>query len=132
MKLSRRADYALRAVRNLSGLPKGKLNTIRGIAQEESIPREFLAKILKELTRAGILDAYEGSKGGYRLTRPARKISFLDVIEAVDGPFVISLCAEPKGCSCNENGTGNLHQFWVDQDRLIKSALRRRNFGKRG
>lgn len=129
MELSRRSDYALGAIHNLSGLPKGKLNSINTIAQAESIPREFLAKILQDLTAAGILASFGGVKGGYRLARPARKVSFLDVIEAVDGPLHLSLCTEPAKCSCKPDDHCHLHRFWVAQEKVIRSALRRQNFG---
>ena len=129
MNLSRKADYALRAIRFLSDLTKGKLGSINTIAREASLPREFLAKILKDLTVSGILVSFKGVAGGYRLARPPRKVSFLDVIEAVDGPMHLSLCTEPKKCSCNQNDHCHMHQFWVAQEKAIKNALRRQNFG---
>jgi len=129
MKLSRRADYALSAISNLSGLPKGKLNSINAIAQAESLPREFLAKILQDLTSAGIVASFGGVKGGYRLARPAREVSFLDVIEAVDGPLHLSLCTESATCSCKPADHCHMHQFWVAQEKVIKNALRRQHFG---
>jgi len=129
MEVSRRADYALRAIHNLSGLPKGKLNSINGIAEAECLPREFLAKILQDLTAAGILASFGGVKGGYRLARPAKKVSYLDVIEAVDGPVHLSLCTEPVKCSCKPDDHCHLHQFWVAQEKLIRNALSRQNFG---
>lgn len=130
MNLSRKADYALRAVRNLSKLPKGKLNSINTIAREGFIPREFLAKILQDLTDAGLLVAFRGVKGGYRLARPAKKISFLDVIEATNGPLHLSLCTERGKCSCRPaDDHCRMHQFWVSQEKIFRNALRRRHFG---
>ncbi len=128
MHLSRRSDYALRAMRNLSGLPKGKLGTIKSIAQAESIPGNFLAKILKELTFAGLLVSFKGVKGGYQLARPARKVSYLDVIQAIDGPLHLSLCTEPKGCTCAKDDHCRLHQFWVVQEKGMRNALAGKNF----
>ena len=83
MRLSRKSDYALRAVMYFAGLPKGKLASIGEVAKAQSIPREFLAKILKDLTWGGILVSFQGVTGGYRLARPARGVTFLDVIEAM-------------------------------------------------
>ena len=128
MNLSRKSDYALRAIRNLAGLPKGTLGSINTIAQAESLPREFLAKILKDLTTSGILVSFQGVTGGYRLTRPPGKVSFLDVIEAVDGQLHLSLCTEPGKCSCNQNDHCHMHKFWVDQEKVVRNALRRQNF----
>jgi Rrf2 family protein len=129
MNLSRKSDYALRAIQYLSGLPKGTLGSINSIARGKSLPREFLAKILRDLAVSGILVSSKGVTGGYRLSRPPRKISFLDVIEAVNGPLHLSLCTESKRCSCNQNDHCHMHEFWVAQERVIKNALRRQNFG---
>ena len=92
MQLSRKADYALRAVRFLSTQPKGKLGSINAIAASESVPREFLAKILKDLTRSGILVSFQGVTGGYRLARPPREIKVREILEAVQGPMELTEC----------------------------------------
>jgi Rrf2 family transcriptional regulator, iron-sulfur cluster assembly transcription factor len=132
MQLSRKADYALRAIRYLSGLPKGKLGSINSIAASESIPREFLAKILKDLTRTGILNSFQGVTGGYRLARPAKDISFLDVIEAIEGPIHINLCTEGDGelCGCDQVSDCGMHAFWIQQETMYKKTLSKHNFGR--
>ena len=127
MRLSRRADYALRAVRHCSGLPKGSHDSINSIAENEAVPREFLAKILKDLTRNDILISYRGTKGGYALARPPHKITFLNVIEAVDGPIRFNVCSvnsqnHPEGCK--------MCSFWKTQENNTKNVLNRQNFGK--
>ena len=130
MKLSKKADYALKAVRILSKLSKGELNSIYTIARKGNIPREFLAKILQDLMGAGIVVAFKGVKGGYRLTRPADKISYLDVIEAMNGPLQLTLCIESGKCSCySVDDYCRMHQFWVTQQKVFKNALRKQRFG---
>ncbi|MEW5994315.1 MAG: Rrf2 family transcriptional regulator [Candidatus Zixiibacteriota bacterium] len=130
MRLSRKSDYALRAVRRLSNLPSGKLGSINSIAEAESIPREFLAKILKDLTRSGILVSYQGVTGGYRLSRPPRDVTMLDVIEAIDGPVHINLCTEGKACGCEWYDTCSMRLFWEGQETRFKTALEKQHFGK--
>jgi len=130
MQLSRKADYALRAVRYLSSLPKGKLGSINTVAQAESIPREFLAKILKDLTRNGILVSYQGVTGGYRLSKTPREISFLNVIEAIEGPLHINMCTEGPNCGCKSYETCLFREFWANQEKKLKQALSKNNFGK--
>jgi Rrf2 family protein len=130
MQLSRKADYALRAVRHLSSLPKGKLGSINSIAAAESIPREFLAKILKDLTRSGILVSFQGVTGGYRLAQTPKEISFLDVIEAIEGPVHINLCTEGETCPCNQVDTCNMRDFWLTMEKSFKRQLTRHNFGR--
>jgi len=132
MRLSRKSDYATRAVRFISNLPKGKLGSINRISDAEQIPREFLAKILKDLTRAGILVSYQGVTGGYRLSKEPKEVTFLDVIEAIDGPLHLNLCTENKGgaCRCDRQGDCDMNQFWIQQESSFKKALQRQHFGK--
>ena len=130
MRLSRKSDYALRAVRHLATLPKGKLNSINSISAAENIPREFLAKILKDLTRAGLLVSYQGVTGGYRLARLPKEITFLHVIEAIDGPIHLNLCTEQKNCCCANYDKCPLKDFWMVQEKMFKKALTREHFAK--
>ena len=131
MQLSRKADYALRAIRYLSNQPKGKLGSINSIAHAEEIPREFLAKILKDLTRSGILVSFQGVTGGYRMTKTPREVSFLDVIEAIEGPIHINICTEQgSNCVCDRVDTCNMHNFWITQENGFKKALSKHHFGR--
>lgn len=130
MRLSRKSDYALRAVKHLSNLPKGKLGSINSVSEAESIPREFLAKILKDLTRAGILVSYQGVTGGYRLAHLPKEITFLNVIEAIDGPLHLNLCTEDGGCRCDHYKTCSMKAFWETQEAYFKKSLTKEHFGK--
>ncbi len=85
MRLTRHGEYALRAIIYLAAQPAGKLSSISEIATRENIPRNFLAKILKDLQRSGILKSYPGAAGGYRLARPASEITYRMVVEAGQG-----------------------------------------------
>ncbi len=132
MQLSRKADYALRAIRFLSCQPKGKLGSINAIAASEAVPREFLAKILKDLTRSGLLQSFQGVTGGYKLSRNPKDISFLDVIEAIEGPVHINLCTEGEGksCSCDQVANCGMHNFWMTQEKTFKKNLAKHNFAR--
>ena len=129
MRLSRKSDYALRAVMHFAGLPKGKLASIGEVAKAQGIPREFLAKILKDLTWGGILVSFQGVTGGYRLAKPAKEITFLDVIEAMDGPVSLNLCTE-KDCECQHFDDCPMKEFWIKQQDHFRKALSRANFSK--
>ena len=130
MRLSRKSDYALRAVRHLSTLPKGKLGSINSVSEAEEIPREFLAKILKDLTRSGILVSFQGVTGGYRLSKLPKEVTFLNVIEAIDGPIHLNLCTEAAGCRCDQYDTCQMKGFWETQEVSFKKSLQREHFGK--
>jgi Rrf2 family protein len=128
MQVSRKADYALRAIAFVAQIKKNELASIGRIAKARGIPREFLAKILKELTRAGILVSFQGVTGGYRLARPAREVSFLDVIEAMEGPVAVNLCVDGNHVGCTREKGCEIRTFFVKQQELITNALRRQNF----
>jgi len=129
MQLSRKADYALRAVAYVAQLKKTELASIGRIAKARGIPREFLAKILKELTRAGILVSFQGVTGGYRLARAPKDVSFLDVIEAMEGPVAVNLCVDGSHCGCTQEKGCEIRSFFVKQQDQISKALKRQTFG---
>src|SRR5271154_4484830 len=85
MFYSRSAEYAIRSCVYLARVPDGKFAMARNIAEEEKIPAHFLAKILQELTRKGLLRSNKGPSGGFSLRVPANKIRLLDVVETLDG-----------------------------------------------
>jgi len=86
MIYSRSAEYAIRSFVYLARIPDGKFAMARHIAQEEKIPAHFLAKILQELARKGMLSSNRGPSGGFALRVPASQIRLLDLVEALDGP----------------------------------------------
>src|SRR5439155_8750270 len=85
MIYSRSAEYAIRSFVYLAGIPSGKFAMARQIAEEEKIPAHFLAKILQELTRKGLLRSNKGPSGGFSLRVPASQIKLLDLVQALDG-----------------------------------------------
>ena len=93
LRLSKKADYALMAVRHLA-LPDGPSSTsAREIAEQYDIPIELMAKVLQRLVRAGLLISMQGTRGGYTLSRSSAAISVADVIQAIDGPFTVTACS---------------------------------------
>lgn len=124
MKLTKKADYALRAVYYITRLSGGKLASIGEVADKQGAPREFLAKILQQLTRANILKSYQGIKGGYQLAQDAKMISFLDVIEAVEGPIVLNQCCQENSDCCEMYDTCGMRHFWQKQQSAYIKQLR--------
>jgi Rrf2 family protein len=89
--LSQRGRYALKALLNIAahdGLPR----QVSAIAQDEAIPRKFLEAIMSDLRRAGLVESLRGVQGGYRLARPAERISFAEVVRVTDGPLAMLPC----------------------------------------
>ena len=87
MKISKKAEYALRALVAMSRSTVGTVFSIQTLASEESIPLKFLEQILLVLRKGGILHSRRGAGGGYHLARAAARISVGDVLELIDGPL---------------------------------------------
>lgn len=99
MQITRQADYAVRAVLYLSSLDNGNRAPTSQIAREQHIPPSFLAKIVSQLSVAGVVQTSRGARGGVALARPASDISLLEVIEAIDGPITLNECVHnPQAC----------------------------------
>jgi Rrf2 family protein len=86
VKVSAKADYAVRAVVELAASGEGPVKSER-IAQAQEIPLKFLENIMADLRQAGIVGSRRGAEGGYWLARPADEINLAQVIRAVDGPL---------------------------------------------
>jgi Rrf2 family protein len=87
MKLTRASSYALHAVDYMAHEGKGQPVPSHLIARARGVPERFLLKVLKPLVSAQILRSVKGPHGGYRLAKPANKVTVLDIVEAVDGPI---------------------------------------------
>jgi Rrf2 family protein len=87
VKISARADYAVRAAAVLAAAPEGGLVKGEQVAREQGIPLEFLENILRAMRVAGVVIAQRGIDGGYALARPADQITVAEVIDAVEGPL---------------------------------------------
>jgi Rrf2 family protein len=93
MEITRQADYAIRAVLYLSENEKMGRAPTNVIAEAKHIPPSFLAKIVSQLSVAGLVSTSRGARGGVTLARPSGDITLLEVIEAIDGPLSINQCA---------------------------------------
>jgi Rrf2 family protein len=120
LQISRRIEYGLRAMVCLAAQPPGRVMPFREIARRMAVPEDFLAKILKTLVTRKLVASTRGARGGYRLGRPAREISFLEVIEAVEGPVVVNLCQEGHD-ACRLARACTLYGVWkVGQERMLE------------
>jgi Rrf2 family protein len=93
LRLSKKADYALIAMKHLALKTGAPSTSAREIAEQYDIPIELLAKVLQRLVRTGLLASTQGTRGGYTLSRPPKAISVADVIQAIDGPLTVTACS---------------------------------------
>lgn len=122
LQISRKIEYGLRAMVCLAAQPVSTVVPFREIARRMDVPEDFLAKILKTLVGRGLVASTRGAHGGYRLTKPAKDITFLDVIEALEGPFVVSLCGSGKDHeSCRMTAACTMYGVWQrGQERMLE------------
>jgi Rrf2 family protein len=88
MRISAKADYAVRAALELASVSDDASLKAEVIASAQGIPHKFLEGILGDLRRGGLVVSQRGGKGGYRLARPADTIAIADIIRVADGPLV--------------------------------------------
>ena len=105
LKLTKKADYGLIALRHLASIP-GETASTKDIAEAYHLPVPLLAKVLQKLTKEKILQSEAGTNGGYKLARPAGRITALEVVRAIDGPVILTHCFTEHGkCDQSENCT---------------------------
>jgi len=121
MRVSAKADYALRAAIELAAAGEGPVKGER-IAQAQEIPLKFLENILVDLRHAGIVRSQRGVEGGYWLARPAEEVSLAEVIRAVEGPI-----ANVRGLGPHEveypGAAGRLQEVWIAVRASLRSVL---------
>jgi FeS assembly SUF system regulator len=123
LRLSKKADYALIAMKHLAQKASGASSTsARDIAEQYDIPIELMAKVLQRLVRTGLLVSTQGTRGGYTLSRASRSISIADVIQAIDGPFSVTACSTENN-DCEQYSKCSIRDpLWQIKERIV-SAL---------
>ena len=119
MRISSKADYAVRATAELAAVEGKGPVTAERLANAQDIPLTFLLKILSELRHAGVVRSHRGAEGGYELARSADRISLADVIRAVEGPLANVHEARPEEIRY-EGPAKPLREVWV----AVRSSLR--------
>jgi Rrf2 family protein len=129
MQITRQADYAMRAVLYLSELGSDRRAATSQIAQEKQIPPSFLAKIVSQLSVAGLLQTSRGARGGVSLARSPEDISLLEVVEAIDGPIQLNECVADGGV-CVFGDSCALRPVFCDAQAELVARLEGTSFGK--
>jgi Rrf2 family protein len=124
LKLTKKADYALMAMKHLAEQAGGSSRSAKDVADAFGIPPEALAKILQRLAKAGLLQSQHGINGGYTLARPAHTISAFEVIQAIDGPLFITSCVTTRG-ECDQTDRCNIREPLRKVNESIEAVLKR-------
>jgi len=120
MRISAKADYAVRAVVELAAADGEKPVKAERVATAQDIPLNFLENILGELRHAGIVRSHRGAEGGFRLAKPAEQISVADVIRAVEGPLAVVRGGPPED-SAYGGAAEALPRVWI----AVRANLRK-------
>ena len=120
LQLTRRVDYAVRAMLALAAGKSGQVTTGRDIADQMAIPVAFLPRVMADMVAAGLVRSTTGRSGGYVLARSAEEIALLEVIEAVEGDSRRTTCVL-RGGPCGQDGHCQVHDvFFAAQDALLE------------
>ena len=121
LRLSKKADYALMAMKHLAARQDQASCSAREIAEAYEIPLELLAKVLQRLVRSRLLLSVQGTRGGYRLSRAANAIAVADVIQAVDGPLTVTACSDDDQ-DCEQYSKCSIRDpLWKIRGRIVEA-----------
>jgi Rrf2 family protein len=123
MQLTRAADYAVRVMIHLAGLPPGTRISRSELSAAAECPEQFLCKVLQNLTRAGLVISHRGNTGGFELEELHRSASVLEVVEAVEGPIRLNLCLTSDH-ACTRQGWCPAHGVWAEAQTALVGVLR--------
>ena len=129
MQITRQADYAIRAVMYISKLSPNERAATSQIAQEQHIPPSFLAKIISQLSIAGLLQTSRGARGGVTLAKSPEEITLLDVVEAIDGPILLNDCVGEHS-TCSFGSSCAMKPVWCDAQHELVNRLGTTNFAE--
>src|SRR3954449_13287977 len=121
MRVSAKADYAVRAAAELAASAEGPVKGEK-LADAQDIPLQFLEHILLELKHAGIVRARRGAKGGYWLARPAEEVTIADVVRAVEGPIAHVQSTPPESIEYRGNSE-HLQEVWIAVRANLRAVL---------
>jgi Rrf2 family protein len=122
VRVSARADYAIRALLELAAAGASQPVRAETIARAQEIPTKYLENLLVELRRARLVASHRGSTGGYRLARPATAITLADVIRAIDGPLAGVRDDAPEDVAY-PGAAATLRDVWVALRASMRAVL---------
>ncbi len=128
MLVTRETDYAVRTVLYLARNGT-RMASVTEIAHAMQIPKSFLAKILQRLVRSHILASMRGVRGGFMLALKPSEISLLDIMESVQGPAGINVCAIDSR-RCRLSNTCSVHPVWVQIRKDVERRLKTQTIAK--
>ncbi len=123
IRITRLTDYGIVLLSRFADEEPGTVLSARGLADQTGIPLPTVSKILKTVTREGLLSSHRGTQGGYSLSRTPDAISVADIIAALEGPIALTECAGEAGGLCEIELTCPVRSNWQRITGAIRDAL---------
>ncbi|OGT19352.1 MAG: SUF system Fe-S cluster assembly regulator [Gammaproteobacteria bacterium RBG_16_57_12] len=121
IRIGKLTDYGVVIMNHLA--QGGVLSLSAGeLATQVNMPLPTVSKILKALTQAGLLCSQRGTKGGYHLSRPAERISLIEIIDALEEPLALTQCSSQEGL-CAMESECCVREGWIDINGIIRDTL---------
>ncbi len=112
MRLTAKSEYGLLAMIDVARSYQDGPASARGISERQAIPVKFLEQLLVSLRRAGLVSSVRGVRGGFVLADDPARITVLDVVEALEGPLVATMCESDRGATCGRSGACAAAGVW--------------------
>ncbi len=126
LKMTKLADYGMVLLLEAAREPGlGSVHTARSLASSTQLPLPTVTKILKRLTRAGLLTSQRGASGGYALARPVDEINLVEVLSAIDGPLALTQCTDMSAEDCERETICPTRANWRLIHKTVLAALER-------
>ncbi len=123
IRITKLTDYGIVLLAHIARSPEARTRSVRDMAAETHLPLPTVSKLLKSLTRSGLLVSHRGVKGGYSLARKPEDVTVAQIISALDGPIAITDCSgEPNG-KCELERLCSVRNNWQRINVAIRDAL---------
>ncbi|MGD0868026.1 MAG: Rrf2 family transcriptional regulator [Bryobacteraceae bacterium] len=129
MQLTRAADYAVRVMIHMAGLPPGTRASRSELAEAVECPEQFLSKVLQGLTRGGLVASHRGNTGGFELPGEHRAATLLEVVEAIEGHIRLNVCLISEH-SCTRQAWCPAHDVWAEAQASLVAVLQKANISE--
>ncbi len=122
MRITRKAEYAIRLMLDLAMQEGNFPIQTKSVAQRQDIPPQFLAHIVLDLTRAGLVHSARGNQGGLSLARKAKDLTIRQIVEAIEGPIALNQCLVSEDACPRQRGCP-VFDMWSEAQRRMLSVL---------
>lgn len=120
IRITKQTDYAMVLLTYVAHQARDSVHTARDLASATGVPRPMVGKILKALTREGLLESHRGARGGYSLSRAPEQLSLGSIVDALEGPMALTECLEESTSNCSIVSLCPVRTNW----QLINDAIR--------